>query len=226
MIICLEGIDACGKDTQTKLLSSKLVETRQRPTHMFSFPKYDSPTGEIVLSNLKEKWRAGFVPGVGIEEVMPSMRNHPEMEDEAHYLNAMVFQVIQTVNRYEVANHIESTSRISNVVLDRYWPSGWVYGMADGLDSLWLKRIHEYLPQADFYILLDVDPQDSVHRRPERRDRYEKQKGFMEKVSKLYRRLWHEEWNGPSNSRWEVINGRGTIEDTHELIMRCVDGLR
>jgi L-alanine-DL-glutamate epimerase-like enolase superfamily enzyme len=52
MIIALEGIDASGKATQSKLLAEKLRGTR------FAFPDYETPAGEAILGHLKKEWIA------------------------------------------------------------------------------------------------------------------------------------------------------------------------
>lgn len=50
MIVAVEGGDACGKATQTKLLAERLGGTR------FSFPDYDTPTGRAIRENLQGEW--------------------------------------------------------------------------------------------------------------------------------------------------------------------------
>ena len=46
-LVVFEGCDCSGKETQTKLLTSRLNEEGIK-TKTISFPVYDSPTGRIV----------------------------------------------------------------------------------------------------------------------------------------------------------------------------------
>jgi thymidylate kinase len=72
--------------------------------------------------------------------------------------------------------------------------------------------------------LLDIDPGDSVKRRPERRDRYEKQAGLMEQVIGGYRKLWVEK-RKKTPKRWVVVDARGSVENTERQIRSAIDGL-
>lgn len=143
--------------------------------------------------------------------------------------NAVVLQSLFAVNRYEIAGEItRALVDGRNVVCDRYWLSGVVYGACDGLDQGWLARIHEGLPQPDCWILLDVDPSESVKRRPERRDRYEKDAN-MGRRRELYLR-WFEEWQDDTLqvrrgqdeyerlTKWCVVNGALDKLSVHESI--------
>lgn len=208
MFVAIEGVDAAGKHTQSKLLADKLG------AKLYSFPDYTSPMGHLIKGHLKRYWSA--VPGVGsIPEGV-----HRDLET----LNAYVFQALQLTNRMEHAVAIrEAQDGGEHIVADRYWPSGWVYGQADGLDPEWLLRIHEYLPGPDLYLLLDIDPAQSAVRRPERRDRYEEREGLMEQVAGLYRKLWREDGLHQYMGVWKVIDGNGTIGDVHQRIVQEVE---
>ena len=46
-IIVVEGTDCSGKETQTKLLEKRLTDSGEKCIR-FSFPMYDTPTGQIV----------------------------------------------------------------------------------------------------------------------------------------------------------------------------------
>ena len=203
MIVAIEGVDACGKATQSKLLA----ETLQ--AKLFSFPNYETPYGKLIKSHLLEEWFAGDTVDIG--------GNRSDNKN----LDAMVFQAIQLANRMELVGDIKKASSLGHVVFDRYWPSGYVYGSLDGLDRELLVRLHASLPQPDLFLLLDVDDDTSVRRRPERRDRYEKQEGLMSKVVERYRELWGH--MASVNSRtWEVVDARGPIEAVAAAIQAVV----
>lgn len=225
MIVCLEGIDASGKNTQSRLLVERMG--KEAPTKLFTFPAYDTPAGDLVLSHLTERWLCE-IRDTG--DVMGHFTSGASPAEDDDMLNAVVFQSLQLTNRMELAPQIDEAGKLGNVVMDRYWPSGWVYGAADGLDKFWLHQIHAWLPPADLYLYLEIDPEKSKDRRPDRRDRYEKQKGLMAKAAELYSELWmiqnsslrRDNAHGRS-SYWRVINGEGTIPEVHQRIMESVE---
>lgn len=201
MFIAIEGIDASGKATQSKLLADELH------AKLFSFPDYSTPMGGLIKSHLHKQWYANLVV------------DGPGPEEEKS-LDAMVFQSLQITNRLERLTDLVKALHEGPVVSDRYLASGLVYGKADGLDPDYLYMLQRHLPQPDLQILIDIDPEDSVRRRPERRDRYEQQAGYMEKVTLGYRELWK---NSPKGDSWWVtVNGRGTIEEVFGRVMAIV----
>lgn len=212
MIICIEGIDAAGKHTQAAHLARRL------DADVLSFPDYDTPIGHLIKGHLKRYWSA-----------LPDRPNLAEsgfrLVDTAA-LNALVFQALQLANRMEHAVTIERARATGgHLVLDRYWPSGWAYGSADGLDGDWLLRIHEHLPQPDLFVLLDVPPEKSAERRPERRDRLESQAGLMEQVGVLYRQLWRRMAGEHGALHWVVVDGIGLEAEVEGRIWQCVERL-
>jgi len=197
MMVCIEGVDGCGKSTQASLL------TKYLNARFFKFPNKDSPTGQLIYSNLEGEWsilRPGF--------------KSPEP------INALVFQSLQIANRMELAVEL-SKLKSKNVVLDRYWPSGYAYGMADGLDGQYLIDLHEYLPQPDLFLLLDIEPDDSTERRSERRDRYEKDPLLIRQVIMNYRKLW-QDMGQKRPAEWVVINARKSKEETTSAINQAI----
>jgi dTMP kinase len=189
MIVCLEGIDASGKSTQAGRMAERLN------ARLIHFPDYDTPSGRLIRRHLQNERQGGD-----------------------HLYQAFVLQSLMLTNRMEKASFINSYLLGGGaLVLDRYWPSGLVYGAADGLDYQWLVEIHQHLPQAHHYILLDTVPDLSAERRPERRDRYEKQAGLMEDVARRYRDVWvgMQKTHG---SEWHVVDGHGTVEEVEAEI--------
>lgn len=193
MLIALEGGDGVGKATQTRLLAERMRGV------VVSFPAYATPVGEVILSHLKTQWQAVTV-GNDSELV------HQEDKE----LNARVLQSLMTVNRLEMLPAIAEFQRMETpVILDRYWASAMVYGVADGLDPTWLRLIHASLPEPDAWLLLDGPPRREVPR-----DRYESD-GKATQRRQLYKELWAEH---RPDRRWQVVNGDGTIEQVHDRI--------
>jgi thymidylate kinase len=223
LIVVIEGMDAAGKATQSKLLAEKIGATR------FTFPNYDSPTGQIILGHLKKEWMA-----------MKLVGGHCTCADSV--CDAQVFQSLQTVNRLESLPAIEYAQKLGSIVLDRYWQSAVVYGALDELDSEWLRLVQERpMPPADVNILIDIPVEEGFKRRPERRDRYEVNREFLEKVRIEYLKLWGVNdldcWRQSAHgiygetSRfvvitkrpgWWVVDGRGSVEETQGLILQVL----
>lgn len=177
MIICIEGMDASGKATQSKVIADTLNAGR------IAFPTYseypDVLTGPLIAEHLKEQWRACRHAGGGIGEFDAN-------------LDALVFQCCMALNKYETVPRItRAVNKGNGVILDRYWPSAYAYGGADGLPDEWLINIHKALPKPDLFFLLDVSYETALERRPDRRDRYEaKGKEFFDRIRARYNDLW------------------------------------
>ena len=218
MIICIEGGDACGKATQAKILADRLQ------ARLFSFPAYETLTGDAIRGNLAggyEGWQA------------MSYRDHAgrtfEAADaasimgwrESKRMNALVLQSLMLVNRMELGAELRGAARQGPVVIDRYDASSLVYGKVDGIDPAWIQRVNEQLPvRPDLYILLDVPVEESFRRRPERRDRYEKDRPFMAKIRAEYLELF--KTRGAQNAGWITIDATGELEDVSSRIWTAV----
>lgn len=217
MIIALEGMDAAGKQTHSKMLAEELRATR------FSFPNYDSPTGQAIHWHLTKQWACLSAPDRTVVS-----------GDVQKVLDARVFQALQAVNRLELLPEI--SARIASkqdVVFDRYWQSAYVYGTLDGLDEPWLRLVQERpMPPADINILLDVPVEEGFKRRPERRDRYEMNREFLERVRLKYIELWGAGdlidgmllWQ--TRPGWFYVDGVGGVMQVHERIMQIVKRAR
>lgn len=213
-LICIEGMDASGKHTQATRLSEHL---RAR---LISFPTYDteqaSVVGPTITDHLHGEW-----------EVVKCAEEHLALRLGAAdlKLDALVFQCVMSVNKYEMAPLIKIRTDYGEVVvLDRYWQSGYAFGGADGLDAGWLVNIHRALPQPDINILLDIDFATSLARRPERRDRYEKMgEEYFLKVRANYMSLWR---MGAAAlklpGRWVVLDGTRPADEITDTIFDLV----
>jgi dTMP kinase len=210
MIIAIEGGDGCGKATQAKLLADHLN------AELLSFPNYETPTGKLILRHLKQEWGCrGFA-----------------LPDEK-VLDATVFQCLQTINRFEVLAAIKAhIAEGRNLVFDRYYGSALVYGGLDGVNIGWIEDIQAPLPEPDVWLLLDVPVEESFKRRPERRDRYEANREYLEKVRTEYLRLFGVEerlgkigdsWSS-FRQHWFVVNGQRSVAEVQATINEIVGG--
>jgi thymidylate kinase len=86
---------------------------------------------------------------------------------------------------------LKAAAARGHVVLDRFEIDALVYGALDGLEPAWLEGINAQLPvKPDLYILLDVPVDEGFERRPQRRDRYERDVKRMEDVRVAYLKLF------------------------------------
>jgi dTMP kinase len=200
----IEGIDASGKNTQSKLLAERLK------AKLFSFPVYETPIGQLIGSHLRKQWAARSTDKVNDGYLIKE--------------DPLVFQALMTMNRYEMAPAIKAEREAGrSVVCDRYFMSGVVYAEVDGVDS---KYVHEnlsgFLPKPDIHILLDIPVTEMSKRRPEARDRYEADTQGMISRAETYRKWWKFFQLNAGESTNPIIDGVGTIEEVHKRICDAV----
>lgn len=210
-LIAIEGVDSAGKNTQIQRLYKRLKA--EMPTlsqiESFDFPHYDSPSGQAILGLLKGEWT---------------------VSDQS--VRALVLQSLMTTNRFENSQLLsyfttqpwEDANR-KILVLDRYYISGLVYGQADGLSLEYLLDIHKLLPVADLHLLLDIPVEESMRRRPVRRDNYEADIALLSRARAAYLEIF-KTGQRLVGGKWHVINGMQPEDDIHEqiftLVMECV----
>ena len=186
MIIAIEGLDQAGKKTQTEMLAKALRRIKIK-TAIFSFPDYSTIIGKEIRNYLYGKRK--FPPEI------------------IHYLYA--------ANRWEKLNEIQNASSKNSVlVMNRYYHSNLVYGIANGLKEKWLQKLEDGLPKADLVIVLDISQSDSFSRKKSKRDKFEKNKKFTKKISQIYRRL-------AKKHRWKIVSSN-TKQETHKEIIKIV----
>ena len=186
LIIAIEGLDQAGKKTQTDMLVKALRRIKIK-TATFSFPDYSTVIGKEIKSYLYGKRK--FTPEI------------------IHFLYA--------ANRREKLDEIKkSSSKNSVLIMNRYYHSNLVYGIANGLKEKWLQKLEDGLPKADLVIVLDTSQSDSFSRKKSKRDKFEKDKKFSKKISQIYRRL-------AKKHRWKIVSS-DTKQETHKEIMKIV----
>jgi dTMP kinase len=183
MIIVIEGFDQAGKRTQSELLA-KALRAKKLKCKIFSFPDYSTPLGKEIKYYLRG--RRKFPP--------------------------QVIHCLLAANRWEKLKEIqEALSKNYILIMNRYYQSNLVYGKANGLDLKWLSNLDAGLPKEDLVILLDVRPKDSFTRKRIRRDKFEKNKQFAQKIIHTYRIL-------AKKFGWKIVNASQTQEQVHKSI--------
>jgi dTMP kinase len=187
MIIVIEGGDQAGKKTQTELLA-KALKTRKLKTKVFSFPDYTTPIGKKIEIYLTGKQK--FPP--------------------------QVIHCLLAANRWEKLDEIKKAMANNSVlIMNRYYQSNLIYGLVNGLPAQWLEHLDAGLPKADLVIVLDVNQRESFSRKKQKRDKFEKNKNFSQKISKTYRKI-------AKIKKWKVVNASMPKEDVHKSIMKIL----
>ena len=193
MIIVIEGGDQAVKLTQSTLLE-KALKKQKIKTKLFHFPDYETPIGKEIRKYLDGKRK--FPP--------------------------QVIHCLLAANRWEKLDAILAAEEKNSVlIMNRYYHSNLVYGLANGLKQKWLESLDEGLPKADLIILLDVTQKESFSRTPRnkiggkvmKRDKFEKNKEFSTKISNLYRTV-------AKKKHWKIINATKSKIEVHEEILK------
>jgi len=185
MIIVIEGGDQAGKFTQSTLLE-KALKKRKIKTKLFHFPDYKTPIGQEIRKYLDGKRK--FPP--------------------------QVIHCLLAANRWEKLNEIMTAQEKNSIlIMNRYYHSNLIYGIANGLKQKWLENLDEGLPKADLVILLDVTQKESFHRQKNNRDKFEKNEEFLRKISKIYRTI-------AKKKNWKIIDASKSKQEIHEEIMK------
>ena len=134
----IEGGDQAGKLTQSTLLEKSLKKQKIK-TKLFHFPDYDTPIGKEIRKYLDGKRK--FAP--------------------------QAIHCLLAANRWEKFDEILAAKEKNSVlIMNRYYHSNLIYGLANGLKQKWLESLDEGLPKADLVILLDVTQKESFSRSP------------------------------------------------------------
>jgi len=200
LFIAIEGIDCSGKKVQSELLAAALG------AELFSFPDYSTESGKVLRSYLDRKWHVC----------------DPQNELNS-YVETFAYQSFQTLNRLEKVPAIQKALKYGDVVADRWTKSGEVYGPVFGLDKQYIHDVQVTLPRPHLNILLDIDWETSVKRKPKKRDVYEASEALMRAASNQYKKEWEgHTWHGVTATDWQVIDGNKSIDEVHREILLLV----
>ena len=203
-IIAIEGGDAAGKNTQSKLLATALESKGSRVVQR-SFPQYATETGKAILRHLKGQILT--VGTVGLQRV-------PE--------DGMFFQCAMTLDKLVAAEQMDAFDPDCWIICDRWWQSAYAYGKADGVDPAWLLEINRLVPFARHNFYIHVPAEVAQARRPEARDRYEANREHQAAVVENYKQLWNDTSLHIPGEQWHWIDGTRSIEEVHQQILKIV----
>jgi thymidylate kinase len=210
MIVVLEGHDGCGKSSVGKYIANALN------AEFVEFPNDNGLTGPMIRDYLKQRWEIKSLDATPAPE-----RGKVALDAQR---SALAFQALQIANRWETFPTLDQSK---DWVFVRYWQSGWVYGGMDGIDSDWLLKVHEGMPQGDVNILLDTTIETSMKRREARDgatppERYEGKRDFGAKVWDRYRALWDMQGR-EGRGRWHTVNAENPFKEVINEVCDILD---
>lgn len=199
MIIAISGIDASGKHTQATAVAEALRAAGVEDVATHDFPHYQGTSGGVIGRVLRGETL--IVPAEELAHAATQSFNrttHSDWvggqllvaelakswsSDKAHLIQSMMladrYEHIHLLEKYE--DDLEGV-----LVLDRYVLDGIVYGQVDGIALEWLETTQKSLPAPAWSFLLDITVEESIRRRPTRRDYYEKNAEKLMRVRDQY----------------------------------------
>jgi dTMP kinase len=191
-LISFEGIDASGKETQAKMLYKYLKEKGYNVAFE-SFPRYDKSIGNLIGKTL---------------------RGEVTLTPEALHM-------LYEVDRIDFMERIEQLEECGYdfLILDRFTHSNIAFGVANNLSYNWLNILQDYVRKPDITFLLDITVEESVKRRKNRGDDFEKNLEFLNKARMAYTLMAK---NDPTIIPMWVKES--TPEQLHEVILTHLQG--
>jgi dTMP kinase len=137
LFICVEGLDGCGKTTQTKLLVRKLR---------------------------KMGWDAAYTAEPSQGKIGKFIQKHCLHGEKRTF--PIVEALLFAADRFEHVERevIPALNQGKIVISDRYVYSSLAYQGATGLDLEWIKMINEHAIRPDIAIFVDVEPEAVIKR--------------------------------------------------------------
>ncbi|MFA5080680.1 MAG: dTMP kinase [Candidatus Paceibacterota bacterium] len=195
-LIILEGIDGCGGETQSKLLSELLIK-KGKKVKIFSFPNYDSPIGQFLDSYLHGKYELT-----------------PEIQTLFHYAGFLNSK--KEIEEALLQGYI--------IICDRYVTTTMAYQGIQGIDyEKIMQLINAFpIPKPDIVIYLRISAETSARRKMAEKgnlDRFEADLDFLQKVAQKYtdyaqRNVY---------CKQEIVNAEKRIEEVSTEIINIVN---
>lgn len=161
IFICVEGLDGCGKTTQTKLLVGRLRKLG-----------YDA-----VYTAEPTRGKIGTF-----------IRKHCLHGDER--MSVVVEALLFAADRFEHVKDVilPALDEGSVVVSDRYVYSSMAYQGASGLDLKWIEMINKHAIRPNLAIFIDVEPHTVIKRLKSKKSVMENLETQL-KVREVYRQF-------------------------------------
>lgn len=213
-VLTIEGLDGCGKATQTETLFKKL-QLVKRVTHKVSFPNYESESSALVKMHLSSKVHKGKENAYAVssffavDRYLSYVNYWKKFYENGHLIIA---------DRYTTSNAIYQLSNLENNEWDSY--------------LAWLED-YEYcklgLPRPNLVIYLDMPVEKSQELILKRYNGDETKKDLYERDITRLKRCKEAAMYVSKKYNWKVINcidektGKiKTVQEIHEIIFSLV----
>ncbi|MDF2615447.1 MAG: thymidylate kinase [Sedimentibacter sp.] len=201
-IIVLEGIDKCGKATQTKELALRLSQAGFK-TQASEFHRYDTQTGKMIQDWLFGKFECDT------------------------YTMELIMAADKQLQQYWF-NELENQG-YDFLILDRYTLSQEIYATYKKVNQIWLYSIMTYLKKPYAEILIDIPAELSMSRKPKygtnnniQDDRHEKDYNLLNSVRDLYLKACN---HNHFDIKRTIIDGTQTVDNVSDDIWNYVKNL-
>jgi dTMP kinase len=184
--IALDGVDGSGNTTHSRLLSDWIAKSLG-----FRVLLTREPTGELVGSLLRRYLTNRDVPSA---------------------MDALLFAADRVEHVEKVIKPAMAEDRV--VISDRYLESSIAYQSSQGLPIEWLLFINRYAIRPSLNIILEIDPEKSLMRKPKLTDKFE-DPTFLRKVRSVF-------LSRAKSENYPVVNTSGPLEDVQERIRKIV----
>ena len=139
------------------------------------------------------------------------------MKGQTRY-NPYALHVLFALNRYEEKPFIERLlEEGSIIVMNRYFQSNIIYGLADGITRHeWLESLDGEMPQANLIIILDISVEESMSRNSNP-DVNEQDKNYLRRVRSYF--LKYADAYG-----WKIVDANNkSKEEIHTEVIKIVE---
>jgi dTMP kinase len=190
-IIAFEGLDKCGKCTQTKLLFERMANLAMNIVKS-EFHRYDTPTGRLVRQFLYNEYD---VDQYTIELIIAA-----DKQAQMKWFRKLMEQEVKFL------------------ILDRYTSSQEAYAHSNGMSQSWIKLLANYLMKPSLEIFIDIPVDESMSRKGKMPtdDKYEKNKDLLQTVRDKYTLMFSADIFDQPNRF--IVDGMQSIEKVHEDI--------
>jgi len=194
--IIIEGIDGCGGETQTRLLSDFLLK-QEKEIKKLTYPQYDKPIGQLIHNFLYEKY-----------DLSPDVQ-------------ALIYFSEFVKDREEIEKDLNEGKML---ISDRYFTSTLVYQGLRGVDLEKLISLSNLfnIVKPDLCIYLRISPETSRKRKSQEKqgdlDRNEKDLDLLKNLVNMYDKIAKDNLL----CKWEIIDGEQSIEEVHNQIIKLI----
>ncbi|CAH8499124.1 unnamed protein product [Schistosoma margrebowiei] len=211
LFVVFEGVEKCGKKTQSELLQEALTQITGKQALLIHFPDKSTPIGKLLA----------------------------EYSDEKLQLEPHAAHLLYIANRWERQDEISNALKAGiSVVVDRYSYSGIANTAAkfhplSEFDWKWCRSMEYGLLQPDFIFCLAPENFAEISVRDAFSDKKFETMDFQKRILIYYGRLSREmeselTENDDTNEReprlWHWIPATGqTVDETHSCIMSIID---